>query len=192
MRSRLQRKEGRMLGVQHALKAEAFRRKAAMCNSYAVCAQSATNAGQLLRMRDRGLHVPRTKRARRHAAAASRGPSRCPRGLEHGAGRATNIMNGTAVRESVQSIKDAPFDFTAAASCSPAAIARTSARSVTAIRHGRRGDPVRHRELPARCSTAVPGGGGSAFRGGRQRALYERADYPLNRAARTPEGEPEI
>ena len=41
-----------MLGVQHALKAEAFRRKAAMCNSYAVCAQSGDDRGQLLRMRD--------------------------------------------------------------------------------------------------------------------------------------------
>ena len=44
-----------MLGVQHALKAEAFRRKAAMCDSYADCAQSGDDRGQLLRMRDSWL-----------------------------------------------------------------------------------------------------------------------------------------
>ena len=41
-----------MLGVQHALKAETYRRKAAMCDSYAACAQSGDDRGQLMRMRD--------------------------------------------------------------------------------------------------------------------------------------------
>ena len=44
-----------MLGVQHAWKAEAYRRKAAMCDSYASCARSGDDRGQLLRMRDSWL-----------------------------------------------------------------------------------------------------------------------------------------
>jgi hypothetical protein len=44
-----------MLGVQHSLKAETYRRKAAMCNSYATCARSGDDRGQLLRMRDSWL-----------------------------------------------------------------------------------------------------------------------------------------
>ena len=41
-----------MLGVQHSLKAKAYRRKAAMCDSYAACAQSGGDRKQLLSMRD--------------------------------------------------------------------------------------------------------------------------------------------
>jgi len=41
-----------MLGVQHALKATAYRRKAGMCGSYADCARSGYDREQLLRMRD--------------------------------------------------------------------------------------------------------------------------------------------
>jgi hypothetical protein len=44
-----------MLGVQHALKADAYRRKAAMCGTYADCARSGDDRGQLLRMRDSWL-----------------------------------------------------------------------------------------------------------------------------------------
>ncbi|MGB9366974.1 MAG: hypothetical protein WCE79_13285 [Xanthobacteraceae bacterium] len=44
-----------MLGVQHALKADAYRRKAAMCDSYAACAQSGDDREQLVRMRDSWL-----------------------------------------------------------------------------------------------------------------------------------------
>jgi hypothetical protein len=44
-----------MLGVQHSLKAEAYRRKAATCDSYAACAQSGDDRSQLLRMRDSWL-----------------------------------------------------------------------------------------------------------------------------------------
>lgn len=40
-----------MLGVRHSVKAQAYRRKAAMCESYAACALSATDREQLLRMR---------------------------------------------------------------------------------------------------------------------------------------------
>jgi len=41
-----------MLGVQHSLKAGAYRRKAAMCGSYADYARSSGDREQLLRMRD--------------------------------------------------------------------------------------------------------------------------------------------
>jgi len=41
-----------MLGVSHAFNAQQFRRKAAMCESYAACAQSSSDREQLLRMRD--------------------------------------------------------------------------------------------------------------------------------------------
>jgi hypothetical protein len=41
-----------MLGVQHSLKADSYRRKAAMCESYAACARSDTDREQLLRMRE--------------------------------------------------------------------------------------------------------------------------------------------
>jgi hypothetical protein len=41
-----------MLGVSHALKAKAYRRKAAMCDGYATCARSDGDRKQLLRMRD--------------------------------------------------------------------------------------------------------------------------------------------
>lgn len=41
-----------MLGVQHALKAETYRRKAAMCGSYAICARSDGDREQLMRMRE--------------------------------------------------------------------------------------------------------------------------------------------
>jgi len=44
-----------MLGVQHSLKAETYRRKAAMCDSYATCARSGDDRGQLLRLRDSWL-----------------------------------------------------------------------------------------------------------------------------------------
>jgi len=44
-----------MFGVQHALKAETYRRKAAMCDSYVACAQSGDDRQQLLRMRDSWL-----------------------------------------------------------------------------------------------------------------------------------------
>jgi len=46
-----------MLGVQHALKAGAYRRKAAMCGSYANCARSRDDCEQLLRMRDNWLSL---------------------------------------------------------------------------------------------------------------------------------------
>jgi len=41
-----------MPGVQHALKAQAYRRKAEMCASYAASARSSGDHDQLLRMRD--------------------------------------------------------------------------------------------------------------------------------------------
>ena len=41
-----------MLGVQHSLKAESYRRKAGMCSSYAKWARSSDDREQLLRMRD--------------------------------------------------------------------------------------------------------------------------------------------
>ena len=41
-----------MLGVSHALKARTYRRKAAMCDSYATCARSEDDREQLLRMRE--------------------------------------------------------------------------------------------------------------------------------------------
>lgn len=44
-----------MLGVEHSLKAKAYRRKAAMCDSYATCAQSSDDREQLQRMRDSWL-----------------------------------------------------------------------------------------------------------------------------------------
>jgi len=44
-----------MLGVSHALKAGAYRRKAAMCDGYAACARSDGDRAQLLRMRESWL-----------------------------------------------------------------------------------------------------------------------------------------
>ncbi len=41
-----------MLRVSHAFNARQYRRKAAMCESYAACAQSVDDREQLLRMRD--------------------------------------------------------------------------------------------------------------------------------------------
>jgi hypothetical protein len=41
-----------MLGVRHSVNAQAYRRKAARCESYAACAQSGADRAQLLRMRD--------------------------------------------------------------------------------------------------------------------------------------------
>jgi len=41
-----------MLRIQHSLKAKAYRRKAAMCESYAACARSGADRERLLRMRD--------------------------------------------------------------------------------------------------------------------------------------------
>lgn len=41
-----------MLRVSHASNAQQYRRKAAMCESYAACARSGTDREQLLRMRD--------------------------------------------------------------------------------------------------------------------------------------------
>jgi len=46
-----------MLGVPHSVKAQAYRRKAAMCQSYAACARSDTDRAQLLRMRDGCLRL---------------------------------------------------------------------------------------------------------------------------------------
>jgi hypothetical protein len=41
-----------VLKSQHSLKAQAYRRKAAMCGDYAVCARSSADRMQWLRMRD--------------------------------------------------------------------------------------------------------------------------------------------
>ena len=41
-----------MLDIQHSAKAVAYRRRAAMCASYAACARSAADRARLLRMRD--------------------------------------------------------------------------------------------------------------------------------------------
>jgi hypothetical protein len=41
-----------MLRVPHSVKGEEYRRKAAMCESYAACARSGADREQLLRMRD--------------------------------------------------------------------------------------------------------------------------------------------
>ena len=41
-----------MLGVKHAVKAQAYRRKAAMCECYAAHARSGADRKQWLRMRD--------------------------------------------------------------------------------------------------------------------------------------------
>ena len=79
-------------------------------------------------------------------------------------------MNGTAVRASLQSIKDAPFDFTAAAEAVRFAI----------------------EELPAPLLNGTfLEVEDQRFEGDGIRALYEREDYPLSRAARSPEDEPE-
>ena len=50
-----------MLGVQHSLKADAYRRKAARCDSYADSARSSGDRGQLLRMRDNWLALAATE-----------------------------------------------------------------------------------------------------------------------------------
>ena len=44
-----------MLGDHHSLKAESYRRKAAMCRSYAEWARSSDDRDQLVRMRDNCL-----------------------------------------------------------------------------------------------------------------------------------------
>ena len=44
-----------MLGAQHSWKAGAYRRKAAMCESYADCARSDADRDQLVHMRDAWL-----------------------------------------------------------------------------------------------------------------------------------------
>jgi len=44
-----------MLGVQHSLKATAYRRKSAICEHYATCARSGYDRDQLIRMRDSWL-----------------------------------------------------------------------------------------------------------------------------------------
>jgi len=41
-----------MLGVSQTFSAQHYRRRAAMCESYAACAQSVDDREQLLRMRD--------------------------------------------------------------------------------------------------------------------------------------------
>jgi hypothetical protein len=44
-----------MLGVQYSMKAKAYRRKAAMCDSYATSARSDADREQLVRMRESWL-----------------------------------------------------------------------------------------------------------------------------------------
>jgi len=44
-----------MLQTQRSLKAQGYRRKAAMCDGYAACARSGADRVQLLRMRDAWL-----------------------------------------------------------------------------------------------------------------------------------------
>jgi hypothetical protein len=46
-----------VLGVLHSVKAQAYRRKAATCQSYAACAQSGADRERLLRMRDGCLRL---------------------------------------------------------------------------------------------------------------------------------------
>jgi hypothetical protein len=100
---------------------------------------------------------------------------------------------GEPVRESVQSIKDAPFDFAAAAELFPCRY-RKNKRPVGYKRFDTAADAVRFaiEELPA------PLLNGTflevedrRFEGDGIRALYEREDYPLRRAARNPDDAPE-
>ena len=102
-------------------------------------------------------------------------------------------MDGTAVREGVQSIKDAPFDFTAAAELFPSRY-RKNKRPIGYKRFDTAAEAVRFaiEELPA----ALLNGTfleveDRRFEGDGIRALYERDDYPLSRPMRTPENEPE-
>ena len=102
-------------------------------------------------------------------------------------------MNGTAVRESVQSIKDAPFDFTAAAELFPSRY-RKNKRPVGYKRFDTAAEAVRFaiEELPAPLLNGTfLEVEDQRFEGDGIRALYEREDYPLSRAARSPEDEPE-
>jgi hypothetical protein len=100
---------------------------------------------------------------------------------------------GEPVRESVQSIRDAPFDFTAAAELFPSRY-RKNKRPIGYKRFDTAAEAVRFaiEELPAPLLNGTfLEVGDQRFEGDGIRALYEREDYPLRRAVRTPEEEPE-
>lgn len=100
---------------------------------------------------------------------------------------------GEPVRESVQSIKTAPFDFAAAAELYPCRY-RKSKRPVGYKRFDTAADAVRFavEELPAPLLNGTfLEVEDQRFDGDGIRALYERQDYPLSRAARAPQDEPE-
>lgn len=100
---------------------------------------------------------------------------------------------GETLRESVQSIKDAPFDFTAAAELFPSRYGKKK-RPVGYRRFDTAAEAVRFaiEELPAPLLNGTfLEVEDQRFEGDGIRALYERADYPLTRPMRTPEDEPE-
>jgi hypothetical protein len=106
---------------------------------------------------------------------------------------ATNNLNGAAVRESVQSIKDGPFDFTAAAELFPSRY-RKNTRPVGYKRFDTAAEAVRFaiEELPAPLlSGTFLEVEDQRFEGDGIRGLYEREDYPLTHPMRAPEDEPE-
>jgi hypothetical protein len=97
------------------------------------------------------------------------------------------------VRESVQSIKDAPFDFTAAAELFPCRY-RKNRRPIGYKRFDTAAEAVRFaiEQLPAPLLNGTfLEIEGQRFEGDDIRALYEREDYPLPRAMRNVEGAPE-
>lgn len=97
------------------------------------------------------------------------------------------------MRESVQSIKDAPFDFTAAAELFPCRY-RKNKRPVGYKRFDTAAEAIRFavEELPAPLLNGTfLEVEDQRFDGDNIRALYDREDYPLGRAVRQPEDAPE-
>lgn len=97
------------------------------------------------------------------------------------------------MRESVQSIKDAPFDFAAAAELFPCRY-RKNKRPIGYKRFDTAAEAIRFavEELPAPLLNGTfLEVQDQRFEGEGIRALYEREDYPLRRPARTLEDTPE-
>ena len=96
-------------------------------------------------------------------------------------------------RESVQPIKDAPFDFAAAAELFPCRY-RKNKRPVGYKRFDTAAEAVRFsiEELPAPLLNGTfLEVEGQRFGGDGIRVLYEREDYPLSRPTHGPAGVPE-
>ena len=97
------------------------------------------------------------------------------------------------VRESVQSIKDAPFDFTAAAELFPCRYIKNK-RPIGYKRFDTAAEAIRFamEELPAPLLNGTfLEVDDQRFEGDGIRALYEREDYPLRGAMRNVEDAPE-